>query len=345
MPNSSQLDPNPTLINTGYKNTPNYDYNRPPGGNTEGRPNPYPNGKPPEGTPEVLGPDGKPIKNGATEDAAHKWLREVIRAQPDKYDTGISDDVWLSWYPQWDDSKKLFKSQNVDANGKPFTGDNAYADKPTDCPPNTQAWGDSQCLPTGDRRLLQGNPSATAAAPAAAATASTSGAPGEIAYTGNPMVDMLIYQFNNRRSLATGQQGYSNLFGMDEGRNPVAGTDSYGAPLGQPAITGKLLNGGGLWWGDANADLSGALSYGQAPPPVAGAATNGGGAAAAAGGGGGADTGWNTFPIPKGLGDVNGGTVTKPIVQPFDNMAITQSPLQKMLLGNQRQGAFGGLFT
>src|SRR5260221_4249 len=147
--------------------------------------------------------DGHPNpddKSGASGDA-EAWYRDVIQAQPDKYDTNLGKDVWLSWFPAWNPQTKKFKSQKVDGNNQPFTGDNAEADKPTDCPGGTQAWGDSMCLPPGDKRLLAGQPAAAGATTATAAAPVTEGKAGTLTLTGNKLVDMLLQQFHRRTSL------------------------------------------------------------------------------------------------------------------------------------------------
>lgn len=249
-----------------------------------------------------------PSDSTQNESPQEQWYRTVIAANPDKYDTGISKQQWLAWYPLWNSQTKKFKSVKVDENGNAFQQEE---DKPTDCPSGLTAFGDDRCLPVDHPKVLgagQNNP----AAPAKQAP-STSGAPGDIQYTGNPMIDMLIYQFNTKRSLVTGQ---SNPFGLANGRTPG---DQ------QPDITGKLLQGGGLWWGPAGMDMS-LNPTTVAPTPAA-----------------------PTTPPPQAPitppPDVSTNPVNPPMTNPLEDGSMTESPLQRMLKGRIRnKGVFGSGF-
>lgn len=180
------------------------------------------------------------VNTGGSSAGAEDWYKNVILAQPDKYDTNISKDVWLSWFPAWNPQTQKFKSQKMDANGQPVTTE---ADKPTDCPEGTQAWGDTMCLPPGDQRLQQGQPPPTTAG---AATADAS----------KPLTlqDMLQAMFESR----------SSIFGMNNGRDPTAqgfkgafGIDQYGNQLPDaPDLASVPLSGGGLVWAPGGTDLS-----------------------------------------------------------------------------------------
>jgi len=149
-----------------------------PNGDQEQTSDPNYNG-PDKNTQDNLGNNG-----GGGGGDAESWYRDVIQAQPDKYDTNISKDVWLSWFPDWNPKTKKFKSQKVDGNGQPFGGNNAEADKPTDCPEGTQAWGDSMCLPPGDRRLQAGQQQGGAPTTKASAAPVTMGKAGSLSLTG-----------------------------------------------------------------------------------------------------------------------------------------------------------------
>lgn len=173
------------------------------------------------------------------EDPAERWFREVILANPDRFDTAVPKATWIAWYPQW--TGQGFRSLKRDAAGNPIQG--GAFDKPDDCPEGTQAWGQDFCLPPTDQRL-RGLPVRGTAGQAPLAPV-TFGERGSLSYTGNPLIDMLLYQFNEGRSLDT---GLSNIFGWAGGRTPGA-FDEWGVPVDQPDVTGRLLSGGGLWWG------------------------------------------------------------------------------------------------
>jgi hypothetical protein len=194
---------------------------------------------------DQIGPD-KGTGKGTTKNPAEDWYNSVIAAQPDKYDTSIPKDVWISWFPLWDQGSQSFKSQKLDANGQPITG--TGFGKPTDCPSGTLAYGENQCLPANDRRIVGmggGGGDPTAATPA------TPAAPPK------PLTlqDMLNAMFQQK----------AGLFGYQQGRTPYAqqfqglfGVDQYGNKLpNAPDLTSKSLSGGGLIWGPAGTDLTG----------------------------------------------------------------------------------------
>jgi hypothetical protein len=64
----------------------------------------------------------------------------------------------------------------------------------------------------------------------------------QLSYTGDPMQDMLIYQFNTKAQL---QGDGKNIFGLGEDRQ-VGGE---GAAADMQKVMAQSLAGGGLWWG------------------------------------------------------------------------------------------------
>lgn len=64
----------------------------------------------------------------------------------------------------------------------------------------------------------------------------------QLSYTGNPLTDMLLYQFNTGSQLSDPSR--MNVFAMGEDRQE-GGT---GAAADRGKRTGQLLKGGGLWW-------------------------------------------------------------------------------------------------
>ena len=64
----------------------------------------------------------------------------------------------------------------------------------------------------------------------------------QLSYTGNPLTDMLLYQFNTGAQLSDPSK--MNTFALGENRQE-GGT---GADADQGKRTGQLLQGGGLWW-------------------------------------------------------------------------------------------------
>jgi hypothetical protein len=208
------------------------------------------------GSPNYQKPAPNPNNPPVAVNDPETWYRQVIQAQPDKYDTAIPKDVWLSWYPLWDGQTQNFKSIKTDSAGNPIA---QRGDKPTDCPDGTTAYGDSQCLPLNHPKVLGVKPGGLAGAlpsPAAPATPAEPRRP-------LTLQDMLQSMFDQK----------TGLFGLKEGRDPYAqqfkgqyGVDQYGEPLpNAPDLVGKALSEGGLIWGDKGLDLSG---Y-SAPPPSA----------------------------------------------------------------------------
>lgn len=211
--------------------------------------------------PENQNGGGQPPPTPRESDA-DRWYRTVIQAQPAKYDTDIPKDVWVSWFPLWNPQTQKFKGIKYDANNQPIAGE---FDKPTDCPDGTTAYGQSQCLPLDHPKVLGVRPGQPGAQPVQEQGPVTFGK--SLSYTGNPLVDMLLYQFNNRRSLDTGE---ANIFGWAGGRKPI-GLDKYGMPTAdQPDVTGRLLSGGGLWWGGKDAVWQPPGGGGGTPAPSPG---------------------------------------------------------------------------
>ncbi len=161
-----------------------------------------------------------------------------------------SPEQWQAWLDSgnYNPQTGKFRTINMDANGQPITG--FEGDSPDDCPPGTTKYGDQQCLPL-DHPRVAGQAQQTQQPAAAQYTPPKpvfEGQAGSLTYTGNPLTDALLYQFNNQKSLQTGESGLFGNFGAQ-------GTD-------KPSITGKLLQGGGLIWGE------GASPFGGVTPPA-----------------------------------------------------------------------------
>ncbi len=73
----------------------------------------------------------------------------------------------------------------------------------------------------------------------------------QLGYTGNPLTDMLLYQFNTGTQMSDPSK--INMFNMGENRQE-GGT---GADADSQKRTGQLLQGGGLWWANDQAAFGG----------------------------------------------------------------------------------------
>jgi len=142
---------------------------------------------------------------------------------------------------KWDPQAGRFKNDYGD-----------YVDKPYDDGPKSA--GRQSLFNTGryaspnDVRFGPGAGVAGGGVPGqpAAAKPTTFGAAGDLTYTGNPLTDALIYQFNNQRQLGDQSGQALNIFGLrNERTRDQANTE--GTPQD---IQGQLLKGGGLWWTD-----------------------------------------------------------------------------------------------
>jgi hypothetical protein len=202
-------------------------------------------------------------------------LRQLAQSQRWSEDFQRFDDATLqSWIADyWDPRTNRFRSSKVDAAGNQIQGS---FDKPDECPPGMAAFGANQCRPVEEvaaitARQQGGGVAGASMQPAAPPKPVTVGKPGELTYTGNPLTDALLYQFNTQRSLATGEQNFGGY------QNTTPGD-----------LTGRLLSGGGLIWGaggtppggssplgtvDANAQMVSnhwaqhAAKQAQTPPP------------------------------------------------------------------------------
>lgn len=196
-------------------------------------------------------------------------------------------------------------------------------EKPTDAGPNT---------PPGMTGLKDGGSGGTSGGGSKASTEpTTEGTAGEISYTGNPLTDMLIAQFNSQRNLADPTK--SNLFGWLAGRNPQ---DPTKPPTATTApfqdVTGRLLSGGGLWWAPStewkNVTSTGESDRAPAAPPAAAPA---------------APTPQPTLPVTTGSQNPTPRQIPSPTLPPMPAgpyAPTTSSPLQDMLTGKRKKGYF-----
>jgi len=102
--------------------------------------------------------------------------------------------------------------------------------------------------PEGQPGQQGANPSSKMAKAPPPPKPTTFGGAGDITYTGNPLVDNLIYQFNTQRQLGDTGQNNLNIFGMRNERT----ADPSNVNNDPQNIKGQLLKGGGMWWTDAN---------------------------------------------------------------------------------------------
>ena len=125
-------------------------------------------------------------------------------------------------------------------------------EKRENCPPGFRVIGSdhnntARCLP-GDAREFQQGPQPGQGpgqpGPGQPAAPTTFGSAGDLSYTGNPLIDALLYQFNTQSSLQTGAR---NIFGLPRygGGAPETAAPGFGD------VKGKLLPGGGLIWGQS----------------------------------------------------------------------------------------------
>jgi len=238
---------------------------------------------------------------------AEGWSEDFTR--PEFTDAVLQD--WISKY--WDANAGKFRSARSGVSG--------FWEKPTECPPGLVPGGANEtdaCVQPG----AGGGAGATAQSQSQT-TAARQGT--EIGYTGNPIVDMLIYQFNNRRSLDTQDP---NIFGLTGGRQ-VPPSD----PNGNKAdVTGRLLEGGGLWWAPTQ-DSKDVFGSTTAPTPLS-----------------------EIKPAPTPTATATEPSIISPAaqttfantnaIQPTDT---TLTPIQRLLQGQRKKGNFatqyGDLFA
>lgn len=159
-----------------------------------------------------------------------------------------NSDISVAQWKKWIDEgkykgKKQWSSDKVDESGNPIQGP---VDHPDACPPGQQAYGQNQCVKEGSKpgTVGYGGPGGGQAPKPAAG-----GMQDQIQYTGNPLEDQLIQMFNMR----------AGAFGTG---NPLLASATSRA--GKADIKGKLLSGGGLWWGgDQPLQTSPTLPAGQ----------------------------------------------------------------------------------
>jgi hypothetical protein len=253
---------------------------------------------------------------------------------------------WLDNY--WDEKTGHFKSEKVDAAGNPIQG---TFEKPDECPPGMTAFGKDQCRPLSEVQQIQARQAGQAqpAAPPPPPKPVTEGKAGELTYTGNPLTDTLIEMFNTRRRIS--DQAAPNLFGFQGGRDPgQLATTAAGAPkdpLGaMPDVTGRLLQGGGLYWTGAQptAPAAAPTAAPAAPAPAAPAPAPQPGASAPAPTqtAAPAPTPTAPAPTPQTARKVSQPTARQPNIFAPDQQ-LPMSPLAGMLTQRKRQGAFGGM--
>lgn len=132
-------------------------------------------------------------------------------------------------------------------------------DKPTESGPQSQAAG----YATGEKNAGRagGGGGGGQAGPAGGAGPAVPPAPttfgSQLSYTGNPLTDMLLYQFNTGSQLSDPSK--MNTFAMGQDR-AEGGT---GANADQQKRQGQLLQGGGLWWSDSGQDAFGGFRADQ----------------------------------------------------------------------------------
>lgn len=171
-----------------------------------------------------------------------RWAMEHIESFDSQSKTQRSREEALEQWRLWD--KHYDESCPPNNPYRNEQGD--CAEKPDDCSPGTTKHG-SKCVPwdqlppelggtAGGGGQAQGGGGGQYAPP----PPSTFGS--QIGYTGNPLTDMLLYQFNTGSQLSDPSK--MNTFALGEDRQE-GGT---GAGADQGARTGQLLKGGGLWW-------------------------------------------------------------------------------------------------
>lgn len=197
----------------------------------------------------------------------------------DTIDSTIPIEQWLAWDGSYDSKcprDRPYRSEHV-GTGAAVSGTESCVEKPPNSFVDAQGqewgpWGDkvgvNVTAASGRYNVATGGAEGGVGQPAAPPSPVTFGKAGELTYTGDPLTDMLLYQFNTQRSL---DQTYNpNLFGRTEGRVPgVPTTTPENAPFQD--VTGKLLSGGGLWWSGDTA------AFGQPATPAPTRRNRGGG--------------------------------------------------------------------
>lgn len=152
----------------------------------------------------------------------------------------FSDAQIDAWQKYYDPSVGRFKSEH---------GGEGYFEKPSECPEGTTLHG-SKCV-SWDALPWELGGNLGAGGGGSAGQGGGGGSPytqapstfgSQLSYTGNPLTDMLLYQFNTGAQLSDPSK--MNTFAMGEDRQE-GGT---GAAADQGKRTGQLLQGGGLWW-------------------------------------------------------------------------------------------------
>ncbi len=198
------------------------------------------------------------VAQGVPADEAERIVRHAIGGLPNDYESGqlvgMSQEMGPAYavnqYRAWQQFYDPKCPPNAPYHPNPehmaelgVSGDTSGScvEKPDDVPPGFESMYDRE------KAAREGKAAAAATAATTPTTPVTEGTAGQLTYTGNPLTDMLLQQFNTQAGLANSDQ--SNLFGWMAGRSPqdptVAST-SKTAPYQD--VTGRLLSGGGLWW-------------------------------------------------------------------------------------------------
>ncbi len=178
-------------------------------------------------------------KRKPTPQELRKWAHDTGRSEDyNRY----ADNVVSGWLDRnWDVTSGTFKNNYGDK-----------VDKPDERGPNTPAGYNG----TGGKGDFGDTPAAGEGGPAAAATEVKPAEPttfgNQLSYTGNPLTDMLLYQFNQGTGMQAG--GQPNIFGLGEDR-AVGGTGT--SEDTRANVQGQLLKGGGLWWGQGTDTFGG----------------------------------------------------------------------------------------
>lgn len=275
-------------------------------------------------------------KRKPTVQELRKWAKETNRSEDyERFpDTAVSG--WIDRH--WDVGAGSFKNNYGD-----------LVDKPDERGANTPAGFNG----TGDRGGWDmpgqggggagggGGRAAAPAAPGPPPPPTTFGS--QLGYTGNPLTDMLLQQFNSGTQLSDPSK--MNMFALGGDRQE----GGEGGAADAQTRTGQLLQGGGLWWQEGgtpaspdksafggfradtkNANAANPLSLGATPPATPAAPTGGspsvGGSPAAAKAGGGAPTPAQIAAPPTAMGLSSPsamGTPVPPAMTPMAGMLDT----------------------
>lgn len=265
------------------------------------------------------------------------------------YDTfaGTPDAQIQTWIDHglWDANRMVFLPERSRAGGGSLTIDYGRQPdfKPQDCPDGMVPVGadssgrTSPCAPMTDfdpttGSYMPGSGSGSSGGAAAAPVNVREGKSGELSLTGDPLTDMLITSFNTQRNALTGNE---NMFGWEGGRGPDD-------PSKAADVSGRVLQGGALWWaptsqfgsvvGSTHAGDKSTLPSATATPsptPSASAPPTASQPAASS------PQSASSTPSPSANGPIATPDAPVPLM-PFAG----GSPMQDMLANNRRRGAF-----